>query len=226
MFDLVRVHNTDPAGGRTLRFPIPRRNGESRLGTQYIEIEPGTNQIVPFAIAAGTFGHPGERNEGKNRNRAELYRRLRVYFGWHEGFDPETEEERLALADAHQRGSWEAKKPPFKVTTLEGEWIPMILDDPEGRRPLPSSTGASMLSSEQVDEASLPTLMEMVRLQQQQIQELSNRLVTQSTGGVLTGEANTHDLPQPPADERLPGEDTPQAPTVATPSPAAAAPVS
>jgi hypothetical protein len=217
-FDFVEIHNTaTKKSGRVLEFPIPKIPGDTRPGIRKLALAPGEKQIVPFEVATSTFGHPAEKNDPKNPNRSSEYRRLRGYFGFYEGFDTNTEEQLLANPNRDpMASSWEVKKPPFKVTTLAGDHIPMILDDPDGVLPMPESVRGMLspemaLSQENVAESALRT---MLTAQQEQIDELKKLLVVQASGGVAPVSTDDATLPQPPADELGPSEDTPQAPTV------------
>lgn len=122
------------SGDRDLSFPVP--------GNKRATIKPGERQMMPFDTIASAFGHPNARNlSHKDRSREELYAQLRTYWGFHTGFDVETEDQKTETHVRNGTSSWEKKMPPFRVETVDGEYIPMVLDDPEGLHPLPDDTG-------------------------------------------------------------------------------------
>lgn len=130
LYELVYVENT---GDEDLSFPIP--------GYKRQVIKPGDKALIKFEIAATTFGHPSAKDSDRERARTEMLRNLKTYWGWHEGFDTDTADMQRHRDD-HGWTSWEEKCPKFRVTTLNGDWIPMVLDDPDGVEPLPQEDGS------------------------------------------------------------------------------------
>lgn len=212
MYDFVYIENT----GQT-PLTIHMR------GNRKLVIQPGGKEIVDFATAAANFGHPKERDYPKNRARTEAYKLLRQFWGFHSGFDTETEAERPA---GHLYSSWEAKRPDFRVTTIDGQWIPMILDDPDGILPLPTEGGA--LDHETAVSSGIPRVMEQtMAMMQKQIEALQAQLAAQagptqpvqqpisgepqqSAVAVMAPPIEDTVIPEPPADEAPPTTDQPR----------------
>jgi hypothetical protein len=121
MFEHVKVECTKGS----FRIPIPKAVGVRTRGVNWLELSAGQSKVLRWDQAAAVFGFPQARDEGKRKNRTDMHRQLRLMWGFHEGYDSETE------ALKGQYSSWEAKRPNFRVTTLDGAYIPMVLDDPE-----------------------------------------------------------------------------------------------
>lgn len=177
MYDLCYVENL---GDKPLQFPIP--------GYKKSKILPGERQLFPFDVAASAFGHPMARNEGqKNPARDEMHAQLRVYWGYCAGFDVETEDMVTETGRRMEWSSWEAKRPQFRVTTMEGEYIPMVLDDPEGVEPLPDDEGiadpsvALASKNQAVLERTLTAMAQRQEKQDALIASLLQRLDAQGT---------------------------------------------
>jgi hypothetical protein len=111
--DLCKISNPSQPGDTNY--------GDLRLPYQddLIVIKPGEERILSFDVATAFFGHPGERNVGNRKDRTSTYDRIRFKWGYQVG-----------QLDASER--WEQTRPPFRVTTMDGDWIPMVLDDPDG----------------------------------------------------------------------------------------------
>lgn len=181
MYDLVKIINTAPLKGKLSRDLVFNVSTDER-----IVLEPGAERIVRFDVAAAVFGHPLLRDNGpKDRARVAGYDQLRFYWGFHNGFDTETEKERLANVNADYIGSWERKMPPFRVETLEGEWVPMVLDDPVGNEPLP---GQAALPSISATEANVAVLQAQLAQTQRQLEQLTALIVSQQGGTPLSAE--------------------------------------
>lgn len=91
-------------------------------GRQYT-IEPGSDKVVPYEAAALWFGDPRAIDTGQVKTRLEEFRRLRVKYGAYENED-----------------AWNSNKPNVKITTLDGDKITSVIDDPEGKEITPQST--------------------------------------------------------------------------------------
>lgn len=202
-FEFVQIHNT---GTTLLRFPIPKAEGDRSPGTRFAEIKPGEHITTRFLSAVAAFGHPKEQNNGNRRDRTDVYRMLRGQWGFHEGFDSETADQ------VGEYSSWEAKRPSFKVTTLEGTYIPMILDDPDGKLPIPNDDGSLTPEIANQGGASTDALMALIRKQSDEMAELRALIVAQSSVGPVA--TDDRSLPQPPAVEPEPKADAPKSPGV------------
>lgn len=195
LYQLVYVENT---GDTELSFPIP---GVDRAGNYLrAHIDPGDRKLMTFDVVASAFGHPAARDNGKDKGRTEMFRDLRTYWGWHEGFDTD-----LAADQLHRDmgwTSWQEKCPKFRVTTLEGAWIPMVLDDPEGIEPLPDENGvadpsvARASGNAAVMDRTLQAMQEKSDRQEALIEQLMKRL------GMSDGDEQAPaDSPHTPADD-------------------------
>ncbi len=158
---------------------------------EVIDIEPGQSRIVPFDVAAAFFGHPKERDHGANRGRTDNYARIKFMWGYQSG---------ALNADE----DWAVKCPPFRVETLDGDYMPMILDDPEGVKPLPGDAQPTVLP---VD-PSVALLQSTIQQQQAEIDKMQAMIqqhlsVLQPVAPVAAEEANTVVLPSAPVDEQL-----------------------
>lgn len=139
-----------------------------RVDMKLIEIPVGKSRTVQFMQAAGWFGHPQARDDGRNNDRRSTYEMLRTFYGYYVGYDtPET---------------WEEKIPKFRVQTLEGEYMPMVLDDPEGVLSLPGEIGVAAASLDAQDVA-------MIRAQVDRQQAMIEQLLAVIAAKELAGAA-------------------------------------
>lgn len=84
---------------------------------QKFRVEPHSDTLVPFDAICLWMGNPGARDiDAKRRDRTDEFGRLRVRYGVYE----------------HEH-LWETARPHLEVTTLEGERILTVAEDPEGR---------------------------------------------------------------------------------------------
>lgn len=200
---LVKIQNPSTKGDsnyRTLHFVHQEET---------FDIEPGTERIVPIEIATAFFGHPKARDSGRDRDRTDTFNQVRFMWGYQSG-----------APDAAEQ--WEVIKPPFRVVTLEGEYLPMVLDDPDGKLPLPGEEATTLPD---VSSAETALLRQAVAAQQAQIDQLmaaiASREVAANPGIVPDapvdapklnpdGKADPTNLPQPAAAEKAPKEDAPR----------------
>lgn len=153
-------------------------------------------RIVRFEQAAGWFGHPQARNTSRVRDRWDTFDRLRTFYGYYSGYDGPDE--------------WEAKCPKFRVETLEGVYLPMVLDDPAGELSLPGELGGDLSASDSTD---VVTLREQVDRQQAQIEKLLSMIAAReiaTTPGIAPAEVVETDK-LPTVADVAPTEDTPRA---------------
>lgn len=212
---LVKITNPakrDDANYRTLRLVHQE---------EVIEIAPGDERIVLFDVAAAFFGNPRAANVGNNRDRVDTFNNLRFMWGYQ-------------LGDIEAEAKWAVQSPPFKVLTLEGEYLPMVLDDPDGLIPLPGETASA---DDIPTNAESKVIREMMAQQQAQItrleQMLADREVAANPGNVpvapddapkLAGQdgdtvtiagvggEDTSILPPAPVNEGAPTQDAPRSP--------------
>lgn len=139
---------------------------------EIIDLAPGQERVVLFDLVAAAFGHPKETDVPNNRARTDNYNRIRAQWGYQTG----------ALDAAED---WEThRRPHFRVETLDGEFMPMILDDPLGIMPLPGDTEEHPLP---VDPSVL-LLQRTISEQQHQIetmQQLMGQFLAAQQPGVL-----------------------------------------
>jgi hypothetical protein len=201
MFEHVKVECTKGS----FRIPIPKAVGVRTRGVNWLELSAGQSKVLRWDQAAAVFGFPQARDEGKRKNRTDMHRQLRLMWGFHEGYDSETE------ALKGQYSSWEAKRPNFRVTTLDGAYIPMVLDDPEGLLPIPNEDGSMNPSAALGGGVDSSIKDQMLAKALAQIEELR----AQVAGIAASRPIDTDDasLPQPPADETV-TVDGPTAPPV------------
>lgn len=237
-YELAFVVNT---GDKELSFPIP---GSDKSGNQArARIAPGERKMMPFDTIASAFGNPRARNlSHKDRSREELYQTLRVYWGFHIGFDVETEDEKTEIHQRNGTSSWELKCPRFRVETVDGQYVPMVLDDPEGQHPLPDDTGyvdgQTALSSgnSAVMERTLARLIErdaerdaviadLVRRLEERGEDVKSEDVTDTVPSNFSSdeptaapEPSTSQLPEPPANEPAPKVDRPRGARIQRPA--------
>lgn len=217
-------------GDSPLEFPVP---GYDKSGNQRkAHIKPGEKQLMPFDTIASAFGHPLARNlSHKDRSREELYQALQVYWGYHIGFDVETNDQLTEDKIRQGLSSWDQKCPKFRVETVEGEWIPMVLDDPDGTAPLPDDAGAvdpqQAINSKNtaVMERALAAIAERDRERDAVVKQLLDKLAAmgadtsdieadQTVPSNFSSEkapAQSSELPPVPADEPPPKTDRPRA---------------
>lgn len=126
-----------------------------RVDSKLIEVPVGKFRTVNFMQAAGWFGHPQARDDGRNNDRRTTYEMLRQFYGYYVGYDTPDD--------------WAEKVPKFRVETLDGEYMPMVLDDPEGALPLPGEIASNGLT---LDAQNIATLQAAAERQQAQIDQL------------------------------------------------------
>jgi hypothetical protein len=204
MHEFVKVHNT---GSKLLKFPIPRADGDRTPGIRYAEIAPGEFRIMKLLDAACAFGNPVVINTAKERGRVHEYDRMRTQWGFHTGYDTETDADLLAKPEGDRYGSWETKGPKFKVTTMNDAWIPMVLDDPEGLHPLPDEDG-NVPNELILSSGSMELLRQQNLKMQAELDELKKMILVQA-GSRSAVESDDGALPQPAADETV-GVDAPK----------------
>lgn len=175
---------------------------------EVFDIAPGAEVIVPIEIATAHFGHPKARDNGRDRDRSDTFNQMRFQWGYQ-------------LGDIGAAEHWERIKPPFKVTTLDGEYLPMVLDDPDGKIPLPGEDPGVLADPGAAETA---ILRQAVAAQQAQIDKLleaiAQREVNNNPGIVPPApdaprlnpdaEADPTNLPKPSAHEDTPKADAPR----------------
>jgi len=197
MNELVKILNPSKKGDANYRDLTLVYQG------QKYTIEPGGEVIVPIEVAAAFFGHPKARDTARDRARSDTYQQVRFQWGY-----------QLGQPDAAEL--WEEQTPPFRVTTLKDEWLPMVLDDPAGLEPLPGSDDTDLPPIT----AETAVLQRALAAQQAQIDQLtkliSDREVAENPG-VLPDDAKkskapveSHELPKPKHDESKPSADAPR----------------
>jgi len=174
---------------------------------QVIDLAPGESRVVDFDVCTAAFGHPKEQDFPNARNRTENFNRIRAQWGYQLG-QPYAEEQ------------WEQElRPCYRVETLEGEWIPMILDDPLGVKSLPDSLGGRKEIIPQ--DPSVVLLRETIAQQQASIDQLSGMLQTllaaqnQAATPTPAGAVSQSDTELPPVVASTMTEDAPAAPAIA-----------
>lgn len=231
-YQFVYVENIGGPEDSPLTFNVP---GYDRHGNfKRISIAPGDRELVTLETAANAFGHPGARNSDKMPTRDDEYKRLRTLWGFYVGFDTDTEAEQT-----HKDLGWRwwegpgGKAPKFRVTTVDGVRIPMVLDDPYGDEPLPDDTGAvdPDLAKTSGNVAVMQRTIEMMVEKQAKQDQLIERLLAKLGGG--TGDATdadsgeqsdgeqasedvSTDLPPVPDNEPPVSDDRPRAPRAST----------
>lgn len=113
--DLIRIVNDDDQ-------PLIL-NGNERY-----EIAPGGERVVPFTIAASWFGDPRSRDTDKERERTDIYRQVRMLWGYSEGI---IYHENPRDLDSPVIG-WDDMKPKVTCYDMDGTEIPFVIHDPEG----------------------------------------------------------------------------------------------
>lgn len=199
---LVKITNPSIPGDsnyRTLHFTHQ---------DEVFDIAPGDEVIVPIEIANAHFGYPTARDIGRDRDRTDTFNQIRFQWGY-----------QLGALDAAEQ--WEVIKPPFRVTTLQDEYLPMVLDDPDGIHPLPGQEPALPADPNAMETG---LLRAAVAQQQAQIDQLlaaiAQREVNNNPGVVPAApdapKLNTDapldptNLPQAPAQESQPKADAPR----------------
>jgi hypothetical protein len=162
------------------------------------DIAPGEEVIVPFEVASSFFGHPDLFDDGRNNIRQMEYKRVRFYWGFNE-------------ARLDKLEHWKRVKPPFKVTTLDDEYVPMVLDDPQGKLPRPGDETIVQPDAN----ASIAVLEAAVRAQQQQIEQLTALIAAQAAAqnpGVIPAApaSDSTSLPSAPTDSDSVSTDGPR----------------
>ena len=105
--DLVYVKNLDPT---SLKLAHDAQGD--------VVIAPGERKILPVDYINVYFGNPAARDDGKHKARTETYKRIQVMWGFYAGMEPDE--------------AWEERRPKFEVTTLEGERVWTVMEDPAG----------------------------------------------------------------------------------------------
>lgn len=102
-------------------------------------IPPHGELHAPWDAAQSFLGDPRAIDVGRNKFRRILYDQVRALNNFYLGFDTETEAEAkdATLRTGRPHSSWEAKRPPIEVYSVEGQRIYMLIDDPSGTIPNP-----------------------------------------------------------------------------------------
>ena len=163
--DVVYISNPSKRGDANHRDLVLNYQGEE------IVIPPGEKKLVLLEVATAFFGHPGERDSSRSKDRSGTYDRLRFKWGY-----------QLGQVGADEQ--WEVSYPPFRVTTMEGEYLPMVLDDPLGKFPQPGTPAVA----EPVNSTDVALLRAAVAESQAQIEKLTVMLaasIAASNPGVV-----------------------------------------
>lgn len=137
-------------------------------------IKAGEDTIIPFDAMILWLGNPKAVDvDGKRRYRRDEFRRLRVRYGAYDDAD-----------------LWEQNKPQLSCTTIDGQPITTIVDDPDGKHLTPA------VQSQNEREALIQRLDYMQRAMTEMQQEL-NRVQQRSPSD--EGEGGIAGNDQPPA---------------------------
>lgn len=190
MLDIVKARNV----GDTDYIAKHDRYGE-------ITIAAGTERVIPLAVALVCFGNPGATNSGKNRLRDIELRHVKLYHGFADGLQPDSD--------------WETLRPQIEIHDIEDDHrIWMVHDDPTGEY-------AAAGLQETVAQAMDPNVI-IARHQAEQEARYAEAIDTEPrnlTKKELTqAERNQHrdDIPTADADEPEPHEDRPRTTRVGT----------
>lgn len=110
--DLVRIRNM---GSKSLIL----RSDRGGRGKGDVTINPGQERILPAYYAWLYFGHPGAKNQGRDKLRDLEYKKCRRKWGFYAGI--------------HDENQWESEyMPKFKVSDLDGNRIYTVIEDKDG----------------------------------------------------------------------------------------------
>lgn len=166
----VRIVNPDD--GREFSGPVARY-----AGARY-NIPPGTEVFAPYEAAVLWLGDPTLIDEGVRKPRRDEYNRLCVKYGVYE--------------NSHLM---DTQGPTLKVYSLDGQAIPMLIDDPDGD----SVTPDVQTKRENED------LRAAIERQANQLRLLEKRLQRNGADGEVVGDATADAPPEArgPAEPRV-----------------------
>lgn len=146
--ELVNITNTHSSRPLTLRHA----KGD-------ITIAPAETRVVPLDHALVAFGHPSAVNDGANKARDAEYAQTRTFWGFYPGIHAEEE--------------WEDLRPRFTASTLDGEPVTFLVDDPDGTAGNPGILVASNTTLAADQATLLARIAEMEQNQAQLVAQLS-----------------------------------------------------
>lgn len=184
MLDIVKLRNV----GDTAYIAKHDRYGE-------IVVEPGKDRIVPLAVALVCFGNPGARNMRNNPLRDLELRHIKLYHGFAEGLQPDSD--------------WEESVCPkievYDVETDERIW--MVHDDPTGEK------ASADLGAAVADATNPEAILARHRAEhEQRLTEAIDGIEEHPDSGLTQAERNAirDDIPKPADDELAPTKDKPR----------------
>lgn len=189
MATLIRIKNTADEDGNPIHY---FHQGE------VVHIEPGEDTIVTMDVAAAMFGNPDLADDGRNNLRMMEFKRIKHQWGFQIG-TPDS-----AI-------DWEMRRPRFRCETLDGEYMPMVLDDPDAKLPLPGMGPAPVPVDATV--ALLQQQLAAMQANQDKLMEmLSTRLAAENPGNVepVVATVDSAALPAAPADSGVVTSDAPR----------------
>jgi len=110
-----------------------------RHNKRKFDIIPGGELHLPWDALASFLGDPRVMDVGRNKFRRVLYDQMRAVNNFQLGFDTETRKQATEkqLRTGIETHSWEERRPPIEVYTIEGQRIYMLIDDPTGEEENP-----------------------------------------------------------------------------------------
>lgn len=175
-FRIVRVRN------------VGDKPFNGKFSNQLYTILPDSEAFVPWDAMALWMGNPDVRDVGRNRDRTDLYRRLRVRYGVYE------HEDRLV------------NLPKLEAYDIDGRRITTVLDDPEGKTVTAASASTADQENlrSQVNALSSQLQAVLAMLNEQDQERVGKELATNL--GVATGGESQEEGDE---DEPGPSDETP-----------------
>ena len=180
-------------------------------GNERYEIDPGGERIVPFTIAASWFGDPRARDTDKERERTDIYRQVRMLWGYSEGIEYHADPKDLSSPLI----TWDDMKPLVRCEDMDGTEIPFVIHDPEGKHVLGGG-----ISEETTPSGDDKRIKELEATVAQLVRALEAQVPNPETIGPTAG-SNSDDaveivdsttLPLAPAGSDVVTDDAPRAP--------------
>lgn len=188
---MTLVMEDDPALQILRVTNIGKKPWSDKFQNRRYSAEPGQEIVVPFLAVCLWLGHPDAIDHPSDKQRQfrfEEWRRLQVRYGCYDNIGDETIHTKQGDIPA-----WKNVVPRLKVTTMAGEEVITVVDDPEGRHLLPAQQNISQVEM----------MQNAIERMQAQMEEMQARLDQAQRTEEAIGEAA--DSPTPPVrDESRP----------------------
>lgn len=175
-----------------------RNVGSAEWHDRYAKMDyrlpPGTEGFVPWTAAVLWFGDPFKVDDHKKKHRHIELNRIRVRYGAYP-----------SVKTSDGGSTWDSHVPAIEVYDLDGNRVPMLIDDPKGERVNPAHQTQMQMN---MRDATIEQLQQQVQQLTGQIQGLYNQSLAEDQG-----EMGTDTPPRPPLIPGIPSSPVPPSPS-------------